>query len=179
MSTTITVNGLAFRPYISAADIQACVEKMGLRISRDYEGKRPLFLAVLNGAFIFAADLIRACTIDCEIAFIRLASYDGLSSSGRVKTVIGLQEKLEGRHVIIIEDIVDSGKTLAEFLPQLQEKGPASVAVAALLLKPEALEFEVPVHYKGFEIPSSFVIGYGLDYGGLGRQLPDIYQLDE
>ena len=179
MSTSIIVNGLSFRPYIGAGEIQARIQTMGRQISLDYEGKRPLFLAVLNGAFMFTADLMRACTIDCEIAFIRLASYDGLSSSGQVKTVIGLEENLKGRHVIIIEDIVDSGKTLSAFLPQLREKEPASVAVAALLVKPEALEYEVPIHYKGFEIPSEFVIGYGLDYDGLGRQLPEIYQLDE
>ncbi|MCB0570571.1 MAG: hypoxanthine phosphoribosyltransferase [Phaeodactylibacter sp.] len=179
MSTTITVHGLSFSPFLGAQDIQARILAMGAQISSDYEGKRPLFLAVLNGAFMFAADLLRACTVDCEIAFIRLASYDGLSSSGKVKTVIGLQEHLEGRHVIVVEDIVDSGKTLSEFLPQLREKGPASVSVAALLVKPEALEFEVPIHYKGFDIPSSFVVGYGLDYDGLGRNLPELYQLNQ
>lgn len=174
----ITLKELAFSQYISRAEIQARVTALGQQISQDYAGKRPLFLAVLNGAFIFAADLVRACPIECEINFIRLASYDGLASTGQVKTIIGLPEGLAGRHIIIVEDIVDSGKTLAGFIPQLEQHHPASVAVAALLVKPEALEHHIPVHYKGFDIPTKFVVGYGLDYDGLGRQLPDIYQLE-
>lgn len=177
MKDNITIHGLSFRPYISREQITARIAELGQEISRDYHGKRPLFLAVLNGAFMFAADLIRACDIDCAISFIRLSSYQGLSSSGKVKTVIGLQDELKGRHVIIIEDIVDTGQTMSQFIPQLQQMGPASVTIASLLLKTEALEFDIKVRYTGFEIPTKFVIGYGLDYDGLGRNIPDIYQL--
>lgn len=175
----IIVKDLAFRPYISAADIQARTAALGSAISQDYAGKCPLFLVVLNGAFVFAADLVRACPIDSEITFVRLASYDGLASTGQVKTIIGLPEVLAGRHIIIVEDIIDSGQTLAGFIPQLEQHRPASIAVAALLVKPDALEHRVEIDYKGFDIPTKFVVGYGLDYDGLGRQLPDIYQLEE
>jgi len=177
MEDNIKIHGLSFRPYISREQIRARIAELGQDISRDYHGKSPLFLAVLNGAFMFAADLIRACDIDCAISFIRLSSYQGLSSSGKVKTVIGLQEELKGRHVIIIEDIVDTGQTMSQFIPQLQQMGPESVAITSLLLKTEALEFDIKVQYTGFEIPTKFVIGYGLDYDGLGRNIPDIYQL--
>ncbi|MCB0580647.1 MAG: hypoxanthine phosphoribosyltransferase [Phaeodactylibacter sp.] len=177
MKENITIHGLSFRPYLSREQIAVKVAEMGRLISRDYQGKRPLFLAVLNGAFVFAADLIRACDVDCAITFIRLASYEGLNSSGTVKTVIGLQDDLQGRDVIIIEDIVDTGHTMSQFIPQLEQLGPASIAVASLLVKTEALECEVDIRYVGFEIPTKFVIGYGLDYDGLGRNIPDIYQL--
>ncbi len=179
MSHTITVNGLTFRPFLSQEAIEERIEEMGHQISQDYKGKRVLFLAVLNGAFIFAADLVRACSGEFEISFIRLASYDGLASSGKARTVIGLQESLKGRHVVVLEDIVDTGNTLSGFLPQLEAKGPASVKVAALLVKPEALEHEVKVDYIGFKIPNRFVLGYGLDFDGLGRNLSGLYQLEE
>ena len=177
MKDNIVLHGLSFRPYLPEGQIAERVTELGQHISRDYQGKSPLFLAVLNGAFMFAADLIRACEIDCSIAFIRLASYDGLNSSGRVKTVIGLQEDIKGRDVIIIEDIVDTGQTMSHFIPQLEEMWPASVAIASLLVKTEALECDVDIRYTGFEIPTKFVIGYGLDYDGLGRNFPEIYQL--
>jgi hypoxanthine phosphoribosyltransferase len=175
----IIIKDLAFRPYIGAAEIEARVAALGQDIGRAYAGKCPLFLVVLNGAFVFAADLVRACAIESEITFVRLASYDGLASSGKVKTILGLPEGLDGRHIIIVEDIIDSGRTLAGFIPQLQQHLPASIAVAALLVKPDALEHRVSIDYKGFDIPTKFVVGYGLDYDGLGRQLPDIYQLEE
>ncbi|MCB0585555.1 MAG: hypoxanthine phosphoribosyltransferase [Phaeodactylibacter sp.] len=178
MKDNIEIHGLSFRPYISQAQIAEKIAEIGQQVSRDYKGKSPLFLAVLNGAFMFAADLIRACEIDCAISFIRLASYDGLNSSGEVKTVIGLQdEDVKGKDVVIIEDIVDTGQTMAHFVPQLEEMGPASVAIASFLVKREALESDVDIKYVGFEIPNRFVIGYGLDYDGLGRNIPDIYQL--
>lgn len=178
MKDHIKVHGLAFRPYLSQEQIARRVGEIGQQISRDYEGKSPLFLAVLNGAFMFAADLIRACAIDCSITFIRLSSYEGLNSSGKLKTVIGLQkEDVKGQDVIIIEDIVDTGHTMSEFLPQLAEMEPASVAIASLLVKTEALECDIDIQYTGFEIPMKFVIGYGLDYDGRGRNIPDIYQL--
>ncbi|MCO6477555.1 MAG: hypoxanthine phosphoribosyltransferase [Phaeodactylibacter sp.] len=178
MKDHIKIHGLSFRPYISREQIADKVAEMGRQISRDYAGRSPLFLAVLNGAFMFAADLIRACEIDCAITFIRLSSYEGLSSSGKLKTVIGLQEEdVKGRDIVIVEDIIDTGHTMSEFLPQLATMGPASVSIAAFLVKTEALECDVDIHYTGFEIPTKFVIGYGLDYDGLGRNIPDIYQL--
>ncbi|KAA5537386.1 hypoxanthine phosphoribosyltransferase [Taibaiella lutea] len=173
----IQVHDKTFVPYISAADIAEKIKEIASQISKDYEGKRPLFIAVLNGSFIFASDLFRRLNIDAEISFIKLASYKGTTSTGNVITAIGLEESLHQRHVILLEDIIDTGKTLHEFLPQLQHQGPASIEVAALLTKPDALKFPVHPKYSGFEIPNKFVVGYGLDYDGLGRNIPGIYQL--
>lgn len=172
------LHDLEFGPFISAEQVKQRVGELGAALTADYKSRTPLLLGVLNGAFIFAADLIRACDMDCEISFIRLASYAGTASSGAVATVIGLREDVRGRDVIIVEDIVDSGRTLHEFLPDLWKLEPASVRVAALLVKPEALEFEIKVDYTGFEIPSKFVVGYGLDYNGLGRNVEGIWQLE-
>lgn len=166
-----------FQPYLKAAEIQAQINRLAAQINADYEGKRPLFIAILNGSFMFAADLFRELTIDAEICFIKLASYKGTKSTGNVITSIGLDEPLHGRHVVIVEDIVDTGKTLYEFLPQLQNQQPASLKIAALLHKPEALVFPLTIDYLGFTVPDKFLLGYGLDYDGLGRNLREIYQL--
>ncbi|MFZ2900602.1 MAG: phosphoribosyltransferase family protein [Saprospiraceae bacterium] len=166
-----------FDLYLPASDIQAKVAEMGQRIRADFEDKRPLFLIVLNGAFIFAADLVRACQIESELAFIKLSSYSGLSTSGKVQTVMGLNVPLEGRHVIVVEDIIDSGKTMQALVPDLQRQNPGSVSIAALLLKPECLAHPLHIEYLGFEIPNKFVVGYGLDYDGLGRGWASIYQI--
>lgn len=179
MSNTIKIHDLTFRPYLTREMIETKVKEMAKAIDRDFEGKNPLFLVILNGSFIFAADLCRTCRLNYEIAFIKLSSYDGLKSSGEVKTVFGLDRNIEGRHIIIIEDIIDSGKTLYHFLPKLKKLNPASVSLAVLLLKPEAIQYEIPIDYLGFEIPDKFVIGYGLDYNEMGRDLGDIYQLCE
>lgn len=179
MEQTITLHGLSFEPYLSASDISDRIAVLGERIRVDYKGKKPLFIAVLNGAFIFAADLIRACEIDCEITFIRLASYDGTRSTGRVKSIVGLKEDIKGKDIIVVEDIVDTGKTISELLPQLEQLGPASISIATLLDKPAARTQEVQLDYRGFEIPDRFVLGYGLDYNGLGRNLKGLYQLKE
>jgi hypoxanthine phosphoribosyltransferase len=177
MKNIITAHGLSFEPFIESPEIARRVKDLGCQISEKYKGQRPLFLCVLNGAFIFAADLLRACELECELAFVRLASYEGTESSGNVKTVLGLDIPIKGRPVIVVEDIVDSGHTLYHFMAHLQKMEPASIALTALLLKPDALKFHVKVDYLGFEIPGKFVIGYGLDYDGLGRNLKDIYQL--
>lgn len=176
---TVQLHDLHFRPIISPEEIAEKVTAMAREICRDYAGKRPLFLGILNGSFIFAADLVRACNIDCEISFIRLASYHQLTSSGDVQTVIGLKEDIKDRHVILVEDIVDSGRTMHYFVPDLKKLAPASIAIATLLDKPDAHEFPVSIDYKCFEIPPDFVVGYGLDYDGLGRNLPGLYQLVE
>ena len=166
-----------FQPYIKAEQIQEQVARLGVQINAEYAGKNPLFIAILNGSFMFASDLFKELTIDAEICFIKLASYKGTKSTGNVVTSIGLDESLKGRHVIIVEDIVDTGKTLYEFLPQLTNQQPASLKIAALLHKPEALNFPLTIDYLGFNVPNKFLLGYGLDYDGHGRNLKEIYQL--
>lgn len=179
MSNTVTLWDKQFTSYITNDSINERVKDIGQLINRDYEGKRPLFLAILNGAFMFASDLFQHLCIDCEISFIKLSSYQGTESTGNVQGLIGLEENLEDRHVIVLEDIVDSGITLAELLPQLESQMPASVRLTSLIKKPDALQYDIDVHYLGFNIPNKFVVGYGLDYDGLGRNLRSIYQIDE
>jgi hypoxanthine phosphoribosyltransferase len=168
-----------FQPYIKAEEIQEQVNKLAAEINAEYADKKPLFIAILNGSFMFASDLFKELTIDAEICFIKLASYKGTKSTGNVITSIGLDENLKDRHVIIVEDIVDTGKTLYEFLPQLINQQPASLKIAALLHKPEALVHPLTIDYLGFKVPNKFLLGYGLDYDGLGRNLKEIYQLVE
>jgi len=175
----IRVHDKDFKSYISAEDIRKKVAELAGMLNRDYQDKHPVFIAILNGSFIFAADLFRELTIDAEISFIKLASYKGTKSSGQVISSIGLDTELFGRHVVIIEDIVDTGKTLNVFLPQLQHQQPLSLKIVALLHKPEATVYPMKVDYTGFEIPDKFVVGYGLDYNGLGRNNAAIYQLLE
>ena len=175
----IQVHDKKFQPYLKAEDITAQIAKLAAQINIDYEGKCPLFIAILNGSFMFAADLFKELTIEAEICFIKLASYKGTKSTGNVITSIGLDEPLKDRHVIIVEDIVDTGKTLFEFLPQLTNQQPLSLKIAALLHKPDALKYPLTVDYLGFSVPNKFLLGYGLDYDGLGRNLKEIYQLVE
>ncbi len=172
----IQVHDLVFQPYLTERKINERVRLLGMRINRDYEGRNPLFLAVLNGAFMFAADLFRQVVISCEISFVKVASYDGTESSGAVKDLLGLNEDLEGRHVVVVEDIVDSGLTMRAMLDRLSAKNPASVRIASLLLKPERLREDIHVDYLGFEVPDKFLLGYGLDYNGQGRNLRSIYE---
>ena len=168
-----------FQPFIKAAQIHEQVEKLAKQLNKDYADKKPLFIAILNGSFMFASDLFKEITIEAEICFIKLASYKGTKSTGNVITSIGLDESLKNRHVVIIEDIVDTGKTLYEFLPQLINQQPASLKIAALLHKPDALAYPLTIDYLGFNVPNKFLLGYGLDYDGLGRNLKEIYQLVE
>lgn len=177
--SSIKVHDKTFEIYLSEEVIQQKVRELAAAINRDYEGKRPLFIGILNGSFIFASDLFKHITIDAEISFIKLISYKGTRSTGNVVTSIGLEEGLKGRDVVIVEDIVDTGKTMNEFLPQLRNQQPASLKIAALLHKPEATQFPLTLDYIGFRIPNKFVVGYGLDYDGLGRNLKEIYQLAE
>jgi len=173
----IRVHDKEFEPYLSAEQIAGRIQDMAKKIDKDYTGKKPLFIAILNGSFIFAADLFKALSIEAEICFIKLASYKGTKSSGQVITAIGMDIDLIDRHVIILEDIVDTGKTLSAFLPQLHHQQPASLKIAALLHKPDATVYPIPIDYLGFSIPNKFVVGYGLDYDGLGRNIREIYQL--
>jgi hypoxanthine phosphoribosyltransferase len=177
--STIRVHDKEFGPYMGEEVIDKKIQAIAEAIDRDYAGKRPLFIAILNGAFMFASDLFKKITIEAEISFIKLASYKGTKSSGQVITAIGLDTDLHGRHVVIVEDIVDTGKTLSEFLPQLEHQQPASLKIAALLHKPEATVYPITVDYLGFSVPNKFLLGYGLDYDGLGRNIPSIYQLVE
>ena len=175
----IKVHDKDFIPYIGSAEIKQQISKLADQINADYKGKRPLFIAILNGAFMFASDLFKELSIEAEICFIKLASYKGTKSTGNVITSIGLDIPLTDRHVVIIEDIVDTGKTLNEFLPQLLIQQPASLKIAALLHKPEALKYPLAIDYLGFSVPDKFLLGYGLDYDGLGRNLGEIYKVAE
>lgn len=175
----IKVRDKSFETYLSEETIQKRIAEMAAEINRDYEGKMPLFIAILNGSFMFATDLFKHLTIDAEICFIKLVSYKGMKSTGHITTAIGLDQDLFGRDVIIIEDIVDTGKTLGYFLPKLEHQQPASLKIAALLHKPEATVHPITIDYTGFSIPNKFVVGYGLDYDGCGRNLKEIYQVVE
>ena len=173
----VTIGALDFVLYLSAREIQNSIRDIASKIEKDYQGKNPLFLVVLNGAFMFAADLIRNLDIPCDVEFVKVSSYKGLASTGKLDVKISNEKNLEGRHLVIVEDIVDSGFTLNQYLPQVEEQGPASMKVCTLLKKPEAVKFNVNVDYFCFSIPAKFVIGYGLDFDGAGRNLPHIYQL--
>lgn len=180
MEKEVTYNGLKFEPYIENATIKARIKTIADEIKRDYNDSCPLFLCVLNGAFAFASDLfLQTEGLNAEISFIRLKSYEGMDSTGEVKEVLGLKENIEGRTVILIEDIIDTGITMHNLVATLKEKNPAQIKIATLLFKPESLQRDIKPDYVGFEIPSKFIIGYGLDIDGLARNLPDIYVLKE
>jgi hypoxanthine phosphoribosyltransferase len=177
--STVTYDGLKFEPYITYQAIQDRIGEIAEEISREYKGRYPILVCVLNGAFPFAADLFRAMSIDSEITFIRLKSYNGTDTTGSVKEVVGLYEDIAGRDVIVIEDIVDTGITITNLLADLREKHPASVRVASLLFKPDSVLTGIRPDYIGFEIPPKFIIGFGLDLDGKARNLKDIYVLKE
>lgn len=171
----VKVGDKEFTISISASHIQQRVADVAAQINQDFKGERPLFLAVLNGSFVFAADLLRHITLPCEISFVRLASYQGTCSTGKVQKLIGLTESLKGRTVIIVEDIIDSGLTMKELLAMVQAEAPKQVRIASLLVKPDNLKVDLDIPYCCFKIPNDFIVGYGLDYDGEGRNLPDIY----
>lgn len=173
----LQVHDKQFQPYISASEINKQIKRVAAEINRDYQKKRPLFIAILNGAFMFASDLFKEISVEAEICFIKLASYKGTKSSGQVITAIGLDVDLVGRDIIILEDIVDTGKTMSHFLPQLKHQQPSTLKIAALLQKPDAMVFPLKIDYLGFTVPDKFLLGYGLDYDGLGRNIKEIYQL--
>lgn len=176
----ITVIDKEFELFIPYEKIRSIVEEMADKMNRDFEGKNPLFLCILNGSFMFAAEIFkRISLLDAEISFIKLASYSGTQTTGSVKELIGLNENLAGRTVIVLEDIVDSGITISNTIEQIKAKNPADVKVATLLLKPDALKTKVQLDYIGLEIPNDFIVGYGLDYDGRGRNLIDIYKTTE
>lgn len=177
---TIKLKDLTFKPYITKEEISTAIRHVAEQINHDLAGKSPLFLCVLNGAFIFAADLFREITIpDAEISFIRMKSYIGTHSTGEVQMISGLHEDISGRTVVIVEDIVDTGFTLLQLKEMLQECNPAEIKVATLLFKPESLKYDVKIDYVALDIPQAFIVGYGLDYDELGRNLKDIYIIQE
>lgn len=177
--SSIKIKDKTFKVSIPEAQIKARVKELAQQMSRDLEGKNPLFLGVLNGAFIFAADLMREMTIPCEISFVKLASYQGTTSTGTIKEVIGINEDLTGRTVVIVEDIVESGLTIKRMMDQLGTRNPASVQVCTLFFKPDRLKEDLKLDYVAFKIPNDFILGYGLDYDQAARGLKDIYTLAE
>jgi len=166
-----------FDIFITADEIRKRIIELGYLVNRDYEDKNPIFLSVLNGAFIFTADFIREVSIAAEVSFIKLKSYTKMETSGRVKELLGLEQNIFGRNIVIIEDIVDTGKTLLHIFDEFRELGAKSIEILTLLHKPDKNHFPIDLKYVGFEIPNEFVVGYGLDYEGYGRNLKDIYKV--
>ena len=175
----VKIKDKTFKTSIPEAEILKKVQVVADRLNKDYEGKTPVFLAVLNGAFIFAADLMRMITVPSEISFVKYASFEGTSSTGSLKTLMGLNQDLAGRHVVIVEDIVDSGFTMSHMIEDLKKMNPASVEVCSLLVKPGNLKVDLDINYAVMEIPNDFIVGYGLDYDQEGRNLRDIYTIVE
>lgn len=179
MSQTIQVKDKLFSTFIKADQIEAAVNKIAAQINDDTRDENPLFLIILNGAFMFAADLLKKVSVGCNISFVKLASYSGTQSTSVITELIGLNEEIEGRSIVIVEDIIDTGRTLDVLLKRLHEHKAAKVRIAALLFKPAAFKCNYPIDYIGMEIPNDFIVGYGLDYDGYARNLPDIYKIVE
>lgn len=177
--SSIRINDKTFVPYIAENKIKLRVAEVASAISADVKGLNPLFISVLNGSFIFMADLIRGIEGDCEVNFIRYSSYEGMDSTGKVKQMLGLSQSIEGRHVVVVEDIIDSGLTMQTLISTLQAKHPASIRIVTLLVKPNNLKVNLHIDYCCFEIPNDFIVGYGLDYDEKGRNLKDIYVVKE
>ena len=176
---TVKIKDKSFRVSIPEAEIKQRVKALAEQMNKDLEGKNPIFLGVLNGSFIFAADLMREMTVPCEISFVKLASYQGTTSTGKVREVLGINENLSGRTVVIVEDIVESGQTMKQMIESLGTRNPESVRICTLFFKPEKLKEDLNLDYVAFRIPDDFIVGYGLDYDGLGRELKDVYTIVE
>jgi len=175
----VRIKDKTFETSIPEAEIKARVKELAIRLNKDFADKNPLFLTVLNGSFIFAADLLREITIPCEVSFVKLSSYEGILSTGKVHEVIGLNEDISGRTVIIVEDVVDTGRTMHQMLDSLKVRRPASIQICTLFVKPDKLEEPLDIDYVAFSIPNDFIVGYGLDYDQQGRNLKEIYTLVE
>ena len=176
--SNVVLHGHSFKVKITSAEIEEAVADIARQMNSDLKDKKPLFFAVLNGAFIFAADLMKKVTVQSEISFVKLASYHGTTSIGKIKPLIGINEDVKGRTVVILEDVIDSGETIANVRNQLSSLGAAEIKIATLLFKPDAYTKDVHIDYVAIVIPNDFVVGYGMDYKGLGRNLEDIYVLD-
>ena len=177
MDKIIQVKDKRFEVSIPSDRIQAEVKRVAEQINKEYEGQSPIFLAVLNGSFVFAADLLREITLPCEVSFVRLASYQGVSTTGTIREIMGLNLDITGRPIIIVEDIVDTGLTMAHMLETLKTHNPSSIDICTLLLKPGKLQVDLDIRYCCLQIPNDFIVGYGLDYDGFGRNTKDIYTL--
>ncbi|MTI32009.1 hypoxanthine phosphoribosyltransferase [Xanthovirga aplysinae] len=175
----MNVKDKEFEVYISEAKILERTREIATKINEEFKDQDPLFIGILNGSFMFAADLMKAVDIPSEITFIKVSSYQATQSTGKVKELVGLQQNIFNRNIILIEDIVDTGRTMEHLITDFKELGPKSISICSLLYKPEALKADLDIRYVGFEIPNRFVLGYGLDYDGYGRNLRDIYQLKE
>jgi len=175
----IQVKDKRFALYISEETIKARVKEVAEQIDADLKDKHPLFLVILNGSFVFAADLLRDINFPCEITFVKMSSYEGTSTTGKVKQLIGLNENVTGRTVVIVEDIIESGYTMKEMLHMLGEKNPKEVYITSLFVKPGCLKVDLKIDYRCFDIEDDFIVGYGLDYNHEGRNLPHIYQVIE
>ena len=175
--TDIWVRDKKFSLFISESEILKGIKKVAENIKKDFEKKNPMFVCVLNGAFMFTSDLLKLLDFPCEVCFIRLKSYEGTKTEGNVKEIFGLVENIENRHVIIVEDIIDTGHTMSGIIEKISERNPASLKIATLLFKPEALKLVINPDYVAIEIPNDFIVGYGLDYEGHGRNLRDIYKI--
>jgi len=174
----VQIKDKSFRKHILFDAIHEKVLKVAGRINEDYKKKNPVFVVVLNGAFMFASDLLKKVNVDCEIAFVKVASYEGTKSTGSVKSLIGLNHNINNREVVIIEDIVDTGETIVALLDQLNRQSPSQIKIATLLFKPKAYTKDAPIDYVAMEVGNEFLVGYGLDYDGFGRNLEDIYIVD-
>jgi len=176
---SIILHDKAFNIYINEEDIQERVKKIAQQINENFTGKEPVFISILNGSFFFTADLLRHIELPYEITFVRLASYMGSASSGKVKILLGLNHQIKGRDIIIVEDIIDSGRTMVQMTELLKEHQPASLSIATLLIKKEALTENIEPEYTGFEVENKFIVGYGLDYLEKGRNLKSLYLVKE
>lgn len=172
----IKIHDKTFEISILNEEIKASIRRVAMKINEDLKGKTPIFVCILNGSFMFAADLLKEITLPCEVSFVKMASYTGTKTSGIVKELIGFNESLKNRTVVIVEDIVDSGNTMELIMVKLKELGVSEVKIATLLLKPDAYNKNIPLDYIGLSIPNDFIVGYGLDYNGHGRNLKDIYK---
>lgn len=179
MAEKVQLHDKVFRKFILKEEIDAAIEKVGEQLNTDLGDKNPLFLVVLNGAFVFAADVLRTFKHDCDISFIKLSSYVGTKTTHTVREVIGLDTNVKGRTVVLIEDIIDTGITMDHIIQQMKKMEAHEVKTATMLFKPDAIEKDFPIDYVGVEIPNDFIVGYGLDYDGKGRNLPDIYKIEE
>ncbi len=175
----VSVLDRKFKKSISEKEIDSAINRIAEQMNSDLEGKNPLFISILNGSFMFTSDLMKKVTVPCEVTFVKLSSYQDMESTGNVKQILGLSEEIEGRTVVVVEDIVDSGYTMQDILAYLKGKNPKEIKVATCLLKPDALKVDVQVDYTAMKIPNDFIVGYGLDYNGYGRNLKDIYTVVE
>lgn len=177
MAEVIQIHDKKFSKIISSKKIQKAIHLIAKKINKDFKGKKPLFISVLNGSFMFTADLLKKIKIECEISFIKTASYNGTKSSGKINKLIGLNDNLKGRTVIVLEDIVDSGNTIEKVVAELKKDNPRAVKIATLFFKPDAYKKKMKIDYIGMKVPNDFIVGYGLDYNGLGRNFQDVYVL--